>query len=195
MKTIEVTEKEVAAALKVAKSDEMKNVLAALFCKEEKPTPTLDDYTTIRTYEDACEALGELTVVYDEQIIPKHIIALMKLETISRALWGRDFEPKPDAEDSHIYWHPWFYLYTKKEVEDMNEEQRGCLLSAIANGRAYAGFGFLNAYSRSSYANASLGFRLCQETEEKAEYFGKQFIKLWAEYIKFNFTVGDFITK
>ena len=64
-------------------------------------------------------------------------------------------------------------------------------LSACATSGASAGFGFLNADYRSSSATANLGFRLCQETEEKAKYFGQQFIELWAEYLKFNFTVGN----
>ena len=67
----------------------------------------------------------------------------------------------------------------------------GALLSANANNGANAGFGCLHAFNRSSSANATLGFRLCQETEEKAKYFGQQFIELWAEYLKFNFTVGN----
>lgn len=67
----------------------------------------------------------------------------------------------------------------------------GALLSANANNGATAGFGCLNAIGRSSTASAALGFRLCQETEEKAKYFGQQFIELWAEYLKFNFTVGN----
>ena len=73
----------------------------------------------------------------------------------------------------------------------MNPEQRGALLSAHANYGATAGFGSLNALYRSSNAGAHFGFRLCQETEEKAKYFGQQFIELWAEYLKFNFTVGN----
>ena len=73
----------------------------------------------------------------------------------------------------------------------MNPEQRGALLSASAYNGANAGFGYLRAYNPSSIANANLGFRLCQETEEKAKYFGQQFIELWAEYLKFNFTVGN----
>ena len=73
----------------------------------------------------------------------------------------------------------------------MNPEQRGALLSAHAHYGAYAGFGYLYANNRSSFADAHLGFRLCQETEEKAKYFGQQFIELWAEYLKFNFTVGN----
>ena len=73
----------------------------------------------------------------------------------------------------------------------MNPEQRGALLSAHAVYGASAGFGYLGAHNRSSAANATFGFRLCQETEEKAKYFGQQFIELWAEYLKFNFTVGN----
>ena len=73
----------------------------------------------------------------------------------------------------------------------MNPEQRGALLSAYADYGALAGFGSLVAGHRSSYAYANVGFRLCQETEEKAKYFGQQFIELWAEYLKFNFTVGN----
>lgn len=189
--------------------DGVKDFMESLFGKKvfEAAKPTLDDYKTIRTYEDACEALGETPILsenrkkvlcakfpdhYDfRQNMPNHIIALMKLETISRALWGRNFQPKPDGEGSKVYWYPWFALWTKKEVEDMNPEQRGALLSASANAGAAAGFGCLSTLGRSSYATAYSGFRLCQETEEKAKYFGQQFIELWAEYLKFNFSVGN----
>lgn len=190
--------------------DGVKDFMESLFGKKvfEAAKPTLDDYKTIRTYEDACVALkqdairvdsvnGDTTTVLTNLgarvNIPSHIVALMKLETISRALWGRNFQPKPDGEGSKVYWYPWFALWTKKEVEDMNPEQRGALLSAGAFDGATAGFGCLIALNRSSnaVASATLGFRLCQETEEKAKYFGQQFIELWAEYLKFNFTVGN----
>lgn len=182
--------------------DGVKDFMESLFGKKvfEAAKPTLDDYKTIRTYEDACVALKQdairvdsvnrdtttvLTNGGDRVNMPSHIVALMKLETISRALWGRDFQPKPDGEGSKVYWYPWFALYTKKEINDMYPEQRGALLSASA------GFGSLYALNRSSTATAALGFRFCQETEEKAKYFGQQFIELWAEYLKFNFTVGN----
>lgn len=206
MKEIKVTEKEVKAAFDVAKSEETKAVLAALFCKDENK-PSLDDYKSIKTYEDACEAL-ELTPIYSQkadravceqinghwdyrQNMPKHILALMKLEVISRALWGRNWEPKPDGEGSKIFWWPWFALYTQSEIEGMSQEDKGALLSATAHYGASAGFGYLTTHNRSSHSAAYLGFRLCQETKEKAEYFGKQFKELWAEYLAFNFTVGD----
>lgn len=204
-KVIEVTEKEVQAAFKVAKSEETKQVLAALFCKEERVTPTLDDYKTIRSYEDACEALGIQPILTTDEdgentvvetgtqhfIAPKHLVALYKLETISRALWGRNWEPKPDADGSKWFYYPYFALWTKDELNDLNEKQRGALLSAHANDGAGAGFGYLGAYGRSSDSNAYGGFRLCLDTEEKAEYFGKQFLELWAEAIAFNFSVGE----
>lgn len=187
--------------------DGVKDFMESLFGKKvfEAAKPTLDDYKTIRTYEDACVALKQdairvdsvnrdtttvLTNGGDRVNMPSHIVALMKLETISRALWGRDFQPKPDGEGSKVYWYPWFALYTKKEINDMYPEQRGALLYAAIYG-ANAGFGCLFAGLRSSSAGAAFGFRLCQETEEKAKYFGQQFIELWAEYLKFNFTVGN----
>lgn len=201
MKTIEVTEKEVKAAFDVAKTEEMKNVLKALFCKDEEGKPNLDDYTTIKTYEDACEALSVEPIFNEpnpimnlygvEYEVEPHIIALMKLETISRALWGRTWKPEPDADGTKWYYYPLFALYTQSEIDNMDEEKRGGLLSAAAAYGAAAGFGCLDTDSRSSYANASNGFRLCQETSEKAEYFGKQFLELWAEYLKFGFEVGE----
>ena len=160
MKIIEVTENEVKAAFSVAKTDEVKKVLAALFCKPENK-PNLEDYKSIKTYEDACEALGETVLEYDKSV-PKHIVALMKLETISRALWGKTFQPQPDADGSKYYYYPWFALYTKKEIENMDDDEKGALLSAAAGNGAGAGFGDLIAYNRSSIAGATLGFRLCR---------------------------------
>ena len=201
MKTIEVTEKEVKAAFDVAKTEEMKNVLKALFCKDEEGKPNLDDYTTIKTYEDACEALSVEPIFNEpnpimnlygvEYEVEPHIIALMKLETISRALWGKDWMPEPDASGSKLFYYPVFALYTQQEIDNMNEDERGGLLSANATNGANAGFGYLYAANRSSYADAHAGFRLCQETREKALYFGKQFLELWAEYLKFGFEVGE----
>lgn len=208
-KKVEIYESNLNAAYQVANEnggdERMIRLLDALTGKTtaNPNKPSLDDYTTIKTYEDACEALGiepnfnrDKLVFVEEDLedlerVPKHIIALMKLETISYALWGRDFQPQPDGEGSKVYWFPWFALYSQDEINNMDDERRGALLAADADYGALAGFGCLAASYRSSYASANIGFRLCQETEEKAEYFGKQFIQLWADYLAFNFTVGD----
>lgn len=197
-----------------AMADEQTRKVLAVLCGRSdettapaKPAPTLSDYTTIRSYEDACVALGiEPTLnkslivrngdsVEDLFELPKHIVAQMKLETICRALWGGEVKVYPDPKGERTYWYPWFALYTKDEMERMNKEQRGALLSAGAVCGASAGIGSLAASYRSSYSLAYSGFRLCLDTEEKAEYFGKQFVELWAEAIAFNFTVGEHITE
>lgn len=156
-------------------------------------TPNLKDYKTIKTYEDACTALGEKVdeVTLTNAGVPKHIIALMKLELVCKALWGGEVKVYPDPNGNRTYYYPWFALYTKDEVERMDSEERGCLLSATASYGALAGFGSLGAYYRSSYSPAYGGFRLCLDTYEKARYFGTQFLELWTEYLAYNFKVGE----
>lgn len=170
-------------ALNVA-DEKTKEVLITLF--GDKVVPTLDDYQTIRTYEDACIALGETMHVDFEDDEPDEV-AYKKLKTISRALWGNEgFVPRPNPRGDETYYYPWFALYTQDEIDDMDEDDRGARLGGHAHTGASAGFGYLTTAYRSSYSHASLGFRLCQETGEKAEYFGKQFIKLWADYLLFD---------
>ena len=205
--SLDITEQKVMAAIEAAGDNEpLKNAIKALFSVKEAVKPTIDDYTTIKTYEDACEALGISpisTTEHDDDndvvqtdtehyVFPKHLVALYKLETISKALWGK-WQPKPDAKGGEYYYYLWFALWTdeeiKKEADDF--KKKGALLAAGAHNGSIAGFGSLSAYNRSSDAGATLGFRLCQETEEKAMYFGRQFIDLWAEYLRFNFTTGE----
>lgn len=208
MKTFEVTDERIQTAFSAAKSEETKQILAALFGQQkEKVKPTLDDYTTIKSYEDACEALylnpilsedrnkvlcAEFPDRYDfRQNMPKHIIALMKLETISRALWGRKWEPKPDANGTTWFYYPKFALWTVSElISGLTEEQSNAFIPIDANDGTSAGFGYLTTYYRVSNEVSGFGYRLYQETEEKASYFGRQFIKLWAEYFKFNFEIA-----
>ena len=203
MNEITINKEKVAEVYQNA-SAETREALIALFGDEsnfiDKSKPTLDDYTTIKTYEDACEALSVEPIFNEpnpimnlygvEYEVEPHIIALMKLETISRALWGKNWKPEPDAEGSKRIYFPVLALYTQQEIENMDEDERGGLLSAYAGRGAVAGFGFLHTLPRSSVAYACFGFRLCQETREKALYFSKQFVELWAEYLKLNFEVG-----
>lgn len=200
-KMITINKEKVAEVYQNA-SAETKEALKALFGNEIefKRRPTLDDYTTIKTYEDACEALGAGSVLNEpnpvmnlfgmEYKVPPHIIALMKLETISRAMWGKDWTPEPDAEGSKNFYYPVFALYTQQEIEDMDEDEREGLLSASANNSVTAGFNYMWTNNSSSHKSAGISSRLYQEDSEKAEYFGKQFLELWAEYLKFNFEVG-----
>lgn len=196
-KELKITSANYEAAYAMA-DDNTRKILAVLVGDNEttatpsRPAPSLSDYTTIRSYEDACEALGESLDV--EKLVaagvPAHIIAQMKLEHICKALWGGENKCQPTADGSKVWWYPVMALWTPNEISNMSDDERRALLSADANYGAYAGFGSLYADYRSSWADAGGAFRLCLDTEEKAEYFGKQFVELWAEAYAYNFTVG-----
>ncbi len=196
-KELKITSANYEAAYAMA-DDNTRKILAVLVGDNEttatpsRPAPSLSDYTTIRSYEDACEALGESLDV--EKLVaagvPAHIIAQMKLEHICKALWGGENKCQPTADGSKVWWYPVMALWTPNEISNMSDDERGALLSALASDGALAGFGFLGAGYRSSWTNAYGAFRLCLDTEEKAEYFGKQFVELWAEAYAYNFTVG-----
>lgn len=196
-KELKITSANYEAAYAMA-DDNTRKILAVLVGDNEttatpsRPAPSLSDYTTIRSYEDACVALGESLDV--EKLVaagvPNHIIAQMKLEHICKALWGGENKCQPTADGSKVWWYPVMALWTPGEISNMSDDERGALLSAGAYYGASAGFGFLYARRRSSWTNAHGAFRLCLDTEEKAEYFGKQFVELWAEAYAYNFTVG-----
>lgn len=196
-KELKITSANYEAAYAMA-DDNTRKILAVLVGDNEttatpsQPAPSLSDYTTIRSYEDACVALGESMDV--EKLVaagvPNHIIAQMKLEHICKALWGGENKCQPTADGSKVWWYPVMALWTPGEISNMSDDERRALLSAAADDGATAGFGFLRAHNRSSHSHAHSGFRLCLDTEEKAEYFGKQFVELWAEAYAYNFTVG-----
>lgn len=196
-KELKITSANYEAAYAMA-DDNTRKILAVLVGDNEttatpsQPAPSLSDYTTIRSYEDACVALGESMDV--EKLVaagvPNHIIAQMKLEHICKALWGGENKCQPTADGSKVWWYPVMALWTPGEISNMSDDERRALLSASASYGAAAGFGSLAAALRSSSSNAYGGFRLCLDTEEKAEYFGKQFVELWAEAYAYNFTVG-----
>lgn len=174
---------------------------SAVLDKSIFTAPSLDDYKSIKSYEDACTALGVKPLNEDALLAAgadAHIIALMKLETISKALWGRDFEPKPQGEwdgKTYYYW-PWWCFYSKREIEDIkahpeDNKNIAALFGGVANSGAGAGFGCLDTYGRPSYTTASIGFRLCQQNAERARYFGGQFAELWAEYLAYGFVIEE----
>lgn len=193
--TLEVSKKALREAYKDADKS-LKAALVKLFGEENCNilVPSLDNYKSIKTYEDACEALGENPIDETElESVDEHIIALMKLETISKALWGRTFKPHADITGSKWYYYPWFALYTEREIKELDDEDKAscALLSAYASNGASAGFGFLYTHRRAASAWTGSALRLCQENEEKARYFGTQFIELWAVYLRFGFTTGE----
>lgn len=146
----------------------------------------------VKTFEDACAVLGNHALVnqyrriVEEQNPPmdetgKDIVAYLKLRIIAAAL-NEGWEPKYIKGEEK--WRPWYWLYTQKEIDKMNEKQRAkCVLfGGTANNGAYAGFAYASTYHAPSTTHAPIGSRLCVKSEALAEYFGTQFIKIWQDF-------------
>lgn len=188
--TIEIKKENILAAYNTAKeagADSTMKVLEALF--GEKTFKPQDVRERIKTFEDACRELGEehqYVRAYREWMRIeyagcKDITAYLKLRIITAAL-NEGWEPQ--FTDDEWRYFPWFYIYTKKELEDMDEEERSRVVGR-ASYDAYAGGGlaFASANSAASSSYTSYGSRLAFKSEELAVYCGQQFIDIWVDFI------------
>ncbi|MBQ9254669.1 MAG: hypothetical protein IJ180_07860, partial [Bacteroidales bacterium] len=122
----------------------------------------------------------------------------MKLEVIATALRGGRM--KIDFSEQDCWYVPYFQLYTDKTIAEMTEEEkleenlikvgtsRVCAVGGCSYNGTHCGLGFVTTDSVPSSRAVFCGSRFCflQHTEKIAEYFGKQFIELWAEYNNFD---------
>ena len=163
-----------------------KELLEHLFGKELFAQDIKDK---VKTFEDAVAILGdEHPLVAQFRVIESsfkeadnnlHLFAYARLVIIAEAL-NEGWKPKFDGDECRYY--PWFYIYTKKEYEELDEdEKKDCRVVGRSNGNAYAGGGVV--YASASYASsvsvADYGSRLAFKTRELAEDCGKQFIDIW----------------
>lgn len=174
-----------------------KTVLVMVDEKDNRPVTE-----RIKTFEDACNELGEdnlMVRVYQTLIaragkteqslaewMGKDVVAFLKLRIITEAL-NEGWHPK-FTEDEYRY-YPWFYIYTKEEYDNFSEEEkRRCVGRAGYNASASGGLVCSSAVYASSYSGADSGVRLAFSTRELAEYAGKQFIDIWADFV---FEISD----
>lgn len=148
----------------------------------------------IKTFEDACCELGEDNILVQayrtaennisgNQKDVSDVVAYLKLRIITAAL-NEGWEPTFDKDEWRHY--PWFYVYTKKEYEELDEdEKKSCRVPLRLNSHAsaYGGLVFTNAIHAGSNSCAHIGVRLAFKTKELAEYCSKQFIDIWAEFL------------
>ena len=158
---------------------------------------TLKEQTTswkdIKTFDDACRELGDkhpfviqYKEIYDNFLdgaAPNNscdIVTYLKLRIIVAAI-NEGWEPK-FTEDEHR-WYPWFYLYEEYEYRFFSDEKkRRCVGRAWFGDIAVSGLMYAYSFSASMGLNAGYGARLAFESEEKAEYAGKTFRELWADF-------------
>jgi len=117
------------------------------------------NYTQIKTFDDACRAVGTTETAFNEKFQPLGLdadtLAYEKLKVIARAINGNW---KPDFENwSQEKWFPIFALS--------------------------AGLRDRNSDSGLGYAYSSVGSRLCFESEEKSNYAASQFKSIWEQFL------------
>lgn len=148
----------------------------------------------IKTFEDACRELGEnhpfvrayngyAKNISEENKNDGDIIAYLKLCIIAAAL-NEGWKPTFDKDEWRYY--PWFYIYTQKEYEELDEdEKKSCRVPLRSGNNANAGGGlvFAYAFNAGSVSSANYGVRLVFKARELAEYCGKQFIDIWADLL------------
>ena len=185
---ISITKKNVLNAYKQA-SKEQKALLENMFGKDVfNPKDIIE---RVKTFEDACEVLGEehqYVIAYREWIriyyaYCKDVNAYLKLRIICAALndgW------KPTNSDGECSYYPWFYIYTKKEYEKLNkDEKKKCRVVGRQSYDVYAlGFVVFSSVNIStSYSYSYHGSQIIFKTRELAEYCEKQFIDIWSDYL------------
>lgn len=188
---MDFTKEQKDAAYKAAEKNDIKGVLTAIFgeTQEKDNRPVIE---RVKTFEDAVKELGDnhpfvniydtITNEYSEDEM-KPVVDYIKVCIIVAALnegWV------PQFVEGEERWYPWFWLYTNKEMAEMDEAKRAtCRVVGRAHNSAYAfgGLAYAHANSASSVSNTNFGARLAFRTEELAEYAGKQFIE---EYYQLN---------
>lgn len=177
-----------------------KTVLVMVDEKDNRPVTE-----RIKTFEDAYNELGEdhpMVSVYDALVtrangeqslaewMGKDVVAFLKLRIITEAL-NEGWHPK-FTEDEYRY-YPWFYIYTKEEYDNFSEEEkRRCVGRANVSANAVGGLVYSSASHASSSSAASGGVRLAFSNRDLAEYAGKQFIDIWADFV---YEISDNETK
>ena len=141
----------------------------------------------IKTFDDALEELGpnhSLVKEYEaicKADVTENTIVYSRLCVITAAM-NEGWRPRFVKEEYRYF--PYFYLYTNEEISRMSEEEKSRVVyRSDYYASAYGGVSFAYANYDSASVYAGIGSRLAFKTEELAEYAGKQFTKLYAEYL------------
>lgn len=144
----------------------------------------------VKTFEDAVRELGAnhpLVLQYNtfsdcgaNGIDCTDVGAYLKLRIITAAL-NEGWEPQ-FTEDEWRYF-PYFVLYTKEELENLDEEERRRVVyRSYYNAYAVGGVAYANTSYDSAHVYAYIGSRLAFKTRELAIYAGEQFIDIYAPF-------------
>lgn len=167
--------------------------------KNGSDKPTIKDYTTIRSYEDACIALNREPLnltLSDVQGINDSTIAMIQLETIAEDIRGNEGPILFDSSVTICVFAPCFGRYMQSEMDGQPDVLRESALWVDREN------GDKEIFAMSHYARIlTNGYkcfnpRIMQRSYEKAQYLGgRHFIHLWAIYFGLTFGYDDFYIK
>lgn len=139
----------------------------------------------IKTLEDAMEITG--MSLPEVENLPKDVIAYMKLRIIAAALNGLNAETLaefPKFKWGEWRWFPCFYVFSQEEIESMDESEKALVLArSYGSSNTDGGVAYANAHNDASYSGSDYGSRLALKSRNLAEYAGKQFIEIWADFL------------
>lgn len=147
----------------------------------------------VKTFQDAVNELGDehpLVIEYNtwcKQIggaYSADVMAYLKLRIITAAL-NEGWEPKFTIDEWRYY--PYFYLLNKEDYEQLSDEDKKRCVGRSCS-VAYGGLVCASSNYGSAYSYAFSGVRLAFRTSKLAEYAGKQFLNIWADFV---FKIGD----
>lgn len=143
----------------------------------------------IKTLEDALEELGEENPLvkqyrnYDRMFNEEEdadVVAYLNLRIICSAL-NEGWEPQ-FTEDEWRYF-PWFRLYTQEEYDELDEEDKArVVLRSCSYSFSDGGVAFVDTNYDASNTNTYCGSRLAFKSRELAEYAGRQFADIYADF-------------
>ena len=190
--------KEITVAVPEGKSAQWINGVLTLVDDVEAKKDDRPVTERIKTFEDAVNELGKdhpfVTLYHsfiselpenDESLLSESdVIAYLKLRIITAALnegWS------PEFKEGEWRYAPYFELFTKKEVDDMSDEEkqekRLCVVGGDADNGLSCGLAFVASNNAFSAAGAIVGSRLAYRTSDLAKYSGMQFCEIWKDVI------------
>lgn len=173
---------------KVAKWND--NEMLQLFDKaDDVLDPTVPITERVKTFEDAVkivEAKGDPDGLLKEwntinfHDVKDDLKAFLMLGIIVAAL---NDGGKPGFDTDERHWTPYLILYTKDEIEDMDDYDKEdiCLQLWVAP-RPTARPGLGCSSSRIAWSYPQFSARLALKSRDLALYCGRQFIRLWSQY-------------
>ena len=168
-------------------SGNLKSLLENMFGRELFQPKDIKE--RVKTFDDAVAILGnDNQAVIDyyavaDKTCTEDILAFAKLRVIVEALnegWKPTF-----GKDEYRY-YPWFNIYSKKDLDELDEYHRKmCRVVGRGGGYAFAEAGLIcaYAYSTSSSSFTFCGSRLAFKTKELADYCGYQFRDICADFL------------